>query len=289
MPTPTAISQVGICVKPGSPQAAQAAREVADWLSARDVAVLADPESGSALGVAGQERGVLAEKADLLVVLGGDGTILAVAREVGERRVPILGVNLGTLGFLAEVAPDEMFEMLGRVLADEILLVPRMRLLVRASRGGRELTRELALNDAVLNRSDLSRMIDLEARADGVPVTTYHGDGLIVATPTGSTAYTLSAGGPILMPGSRVYVVTPICPHTLSQRPLVLSDQAVLEIDVHPRDGSCQLTIDGQVGAILEEGDQVTVECSEHPAHFVASRVNSQFGVLRTKLGWGAG
>jgi NAD+ kinase len=289
MPTPTAISHVGICVKPGSPQAAQAALEVADWLGSRGVGVLADRESAAALGIAGAERAVLAEKADLLVVLGGDGTILSVARAVGERRVPILGVNLGTLGFLAEVAPDEMFAMLERVLAEELQVVPRMRLQVRACRGERELMRELALNDAVLTRSDLSRMIDLEARSDGVPVTTYHGDGLIVATPTGSTAYTLSAGGPILMPGSQVFVVTPICPHTLSQRPLVFSDRAILEIDVYPRDGSCQLTVDGQVGAILEDGDRVTVECSEHPAHFVTARANSQFGVLRTKLGWGAG
>ena len=221
-------------------------------------------------------------------MLGGDGTLLSVAREIGARAVPILGVNLGTLGFLAEFAPSEERDVLERVLRGDYATVERMRLDVRALRGGREAFRSHALNDAVVARTDLSRMIDLETAADGVPVTTYHGDGLIVATPTGSTAYTLSAGGPILMPGARVFVLTPICPHALAQRPLVLPDSARLSVVVHPRDGAAHLTVDGQLGLALEEGDRIEIAASAHPAHFVASPYRSRFDVLRTKLGWGA-
>ena len=278
------VHRVGICAKPRSAAAQRAARELAEWLTARGVEVMRD----DTLGAGGLERRVLAEKADLLVVLGGDGTLLSVAREVGARPVPILGVNLGTLGFLAEFAPSEEREVLERVLRGDYTTVERMRLDVRALRGGREQFRSHALNDAVIARTDLSRMIDLEASADGVPVTTYHGDGLIVATPTGSTAYTLSAGGPILMPGARVFVLTPICPHALAQRPLVLPDSARLSVLVHPREGAAHLTVDGQLGLALEEGDRIELAASRHPAQFVASPFRSRFDVLRTKLGWGA-
>jgi len=283
------ISAVGLCVKPASAQAGEAARALAGRLAERGVAVQADPEAARWLGSAGQARAGLAEKVDLLVVLGGDGTLLAVAREIGHASVPILGVNLGQLGFLAEVAPEEQLEALDHVLRGAFETVPRMRLDVRAERRGAEVVRALALNDLVIKGSDLARMIDLEALTDGTRVGVYHGDGLIVSTPTGSTAYNLSAGGPILMPGSRVFVLTPICPHTLTQRPLVLPETAGLEIEVRPRDGGAQLTVDGQVGARLESGDRVLVAVSEHPAHFVVSPFRSRFDVLRTKLGWGAG
>ena len=278
------VHRVGLCAKPRSAPALAAARELVSWLTARGVEVLLD----DSLGAGGLERRALAEKADLLVVLGGDGTLLSVAREVGARAVPILGVNLGTLGFLAEFAPSEEREVLERVLRGDYTTVERMRLDVRVARGGRELLRSHALNDAVITRADLSRMIDLEATADGVPVTTYHGDGLIVATPTGSTAYTLSAGGPILMPGARVFVLTPICPHALAQRPLVLPDTTALAITVHPRDGAARLTVDGQLALALADGDRIEVAASAHPAQFVASPFRSRFDVLRTKLGWGA-
>ncbi len=282
------IAAVGFCVKPASAKAGEAARALARRLAERGVAVSGDPEAARWLGVDGQKRALLAEKVDLLVVLGGDGTLLAVAREIGLAAVPILGVNLGQLGFLAEVAPEEQLEALDHVLRGEFETVARMRLEVRAGRGGAESVRALALNDLVIKGSDLARMIDLEARSDGARIGVYHGDGLIVSTPTGSTAYNLSAGGPILMPGSRVFVLTPICPHTLTHRPLVLPETARLEIEVHPREGGAQLTVDGQLGAKLEGGDRVEVAVSAHPAHFVESPFRSRFDVLRTKLGWGA-
>lgn len=281
------VRHVGLCLKPGAVEAAEMARAVLEQLARHGVTCELDPEAAAILGGEGIPRSALAEKVDLLVVVGGDGTLLAVARQAGPRPVPILGVNQGALGFLAEVAPEELDAVLGRVLAGEFETVTRMRLQVRATRAGKELVSELALNDAVITRGDLSRMIDLETFTDGAPVTTYRGDGLIVATPTGSTAYTLSAGGPILMPGSKVIALTPICPHGLSQRPVVLPESMTLEIRVFPREGSAHLTIDGQVGVTLELGDRIFVESSEHQAHFVASPFRSRFDVLRSKLGWG--
>ncbi|MDD9873221.1 MAG: NAD(+)/NADH kinase [Deltaproteobacteria bacterium] len=304
----TAISAVGLCLKPNSAEAGAAARDLSAQLRRRGVAVLADEEAAQWCGCEPQPRGAMAERAELLIVLGGDGTLLSVARAIEERPVPILGVNLGTLGFLAEVNPGELPGVLDRVLAGDYATEPRLRLEVRAWRpganaangaggadaaaeDGRELLRALALNDAVVTRGDLSRIIDLETWSDGVPLANYHGDGLIVATPTGSTAYTLSAGGPILMPGARACVVTPICPHTLSQRPIVLPDSATLEMAVRSREHTAQLTVDGQVGVALQAEDRVAVRAAASPAHFVVSplRSRSHTAVLRAKLGWGGG
>ncbi|MDD9827742.1 MAG: NAD(+)/NADH kinase [Deltaproteobacteria bacterium] len=304
----TAISAVGLCLKPNSAEAGAAARDLSAQLRRRGVAVLADKEAAQWCGCEPQPRGAMAERAELLIVLGGDGTLLSVARAIEERPVPILGVNLGTLGFLAEVNPGELPGVLDRVLAGDYATEPRLRLEVRAWRpganaangaggagaaaeDGRELLRALALNDAVVTRGDLSRIIDLETWSDGVPLANYHGDGLIVATPTGSTAYTLSAGGPILMPGARACVVTPICPHTLSQRPIVLPDSATLEMAVRSREHTAQLTVDGQVGVALQAEDRVAVRAAASPAHFVVSplRSRSHTAVLRAKLGWGGG
>ncbi len=286
-PIPGPVRRVGLCLKPGATEAEPMVRGLLERLAARSVAWELDPEAARLVGGVPTPREVLAEKVDLLVVVGGDGTLLAATRAAGTRAVPILGVNQGALGFLAEVAPDEIDEVLGRVLDGHFTVVPRARLRVRAFRDGREIGSGLALNDAVITRSDLSRMIDLETYTDGAHVTTYRGDGLIAATPTGSTAYTLSAGGPILVPGSRVFALTPICPHALSHRPVVLPDSTRVEVRVFTRDGSAHLTIDGQVGVTLEAGDCVRVEGSSHPAHFVASPFRSRFDVLRTKLGWG--
>ena len=188
-------------------------------------------------------------------MLGGDGTLLAAARAIGERAVPMLGVNLGTLGFLAETSSDELYDALEQAFAGRLVVAPRMRLEVEVERGGHVVERCLALNDAVIGKSALSRMIDLETRADGAFVTTYHSDGLIVATPTGSSAYSLSAGGPILLPEGESIVLTPICPHTLTQRPLVLPDRYRIEILVlDTRGGDVHLTVDGQVGVRARAG-----------------------------------
>jgi NAD+ kinase len=281
----TKTETVGVVIKPGVARAEQAVRDLAKWLAPRGVRVRYDAPAAAAAGEAATSHAELAQAADLLVVLGGDGTLLSVARALGERAVPILGINLGTLGFLAETSIDEMEAAIAGALAGTMRVERRLRLSVEHVRAGHVADRWLALNDAVV-ASTVARLIEIEARADGRLVSTYHADGLIVSTPTGSTAYSLSAGGPILLPGLEALLLTPICPHTLTQRPLVVPDSAVLEIAAKPGT-QARLTVDGQEGVELDEGDQVRVRRSEHGVSLVVSPQRSRFDVLRAKLRWG--
>ncbi len=284
-----AYRSVGICLKPGRPDLGPAVLQLAGWLEQRGHEVLLDREAAASLGREGLHRHQLAEKVELGIVLGGDGTLLAVARAFGARPVPILGINLGTLGFMAEISRDELFPRLEEVLAGRYEIEARMRLQVGVQRESVGDQRFLALNDAVISNTALSRMVDLEMIAGGISVATYHADGLILATPTGSTAYSLSAGGPLLPPGFEAMLVTPICPHTLSQRPLVLAPQTQLTIRVLPtRGGEVHLTVDGQVGCALASGDLVQVSRSEHPVRMLVPPGRNPFEVLRQKLHWGA-
>jgi NAD+ kinase len=279
---------VGVCVKRDEPQVAERVVALEEWLHDHSVEVLLDREAARWLRRPGVDLEELAGRVDLLIVLGGDGTLLAAARAVGERSVPLLGVNLGTLGFLAETSSDELHTALEQAFAGRLVVAERMRLQVEVERRGIVVERQLALNDAVIGKSALSRMIDLETRADGAFVTTYHSDGLIVATPTGSTAYSLSAGGPVLLPEGDSIVLTPICPHTLTQRPLVLPDRYRIEILVHDtRGGDVHLTVDGQVGVALEQGDRVSAARSSFPTRLLVSPHRSRFAVMREKLRWG--
>jgi len=281
------IRSVGVAIKAGEPRALPAARKLRKWLQERGIEVCFDTEAAAAAEEAGSSRAELANRCDLIAVLGGDGTFLAVAREVGGRRVPLLGVNLGTLGFLTEVSLSEVETALEQILGGELQLQTRMRLSVRLEREGATVHEYTALNDAVITKGAVSRLIDLEARADGALVSAYHADGLIVATPTGSTAYSLSAGGPLLLPDVDALLLTPICPHTLTQRPVVLPDRVQLEISVTRPGEEIQLTVDGQEGAPLRVGDRVWVERSHYPIQTVVAQDRSRFDVLRTKLRWG--
>ena len=275
---------VAICMKPAREHAGLV-RGLAKWLAERGHRVLLDEEAAEAVGRPAAPRAEVTAGADLVVVLGGDGTRLSVAREAGERAVPILGVNLGTLGFMAEIAQDEMYAALERVLGGEARIEARMRLAVTALRGGRELGRWLALNDAVVANASSARMIEAGVRVDDMEVCQYHADGLIVSTPTGSTAYSLSAGGPILDPRLEAFVLTPISPHTLTQRPVVLP--ASSRIELRPVGQSLALTVDGQSGCPLQEGDRVEVVRSSHPVSLVVSPFRHHFEILREKLRWG--
>jgi NAD+ kinase len=294
------IRSVGLCVKANHPEAGGTVRGLAKWLTARGLDALLDEDAAELAGAPGRTREAVASAVDLLVVLGGDGTLLSVARAAGARPVPILGVNLGTLGFLTEVTHDELYAALERVLAGQAHVEPRMRLDVRAERGHddpvrergpdgpvRELGRWLALNDAVITAEALARMLELEAFVAGRKVTTYHADGLIAATPTGSTAYSLAAGGPILDTAMDAIILNPISPHTLTQRPLVFPGDREIEVRAHPGGSPLHLTVDGQAGMRLEDGDVVRISRSAHPALLVTSPFRTRFDILRTKLHWG--
>jgi NAD+ kinase len=281
------IRTVGVAIKPGAARATAAARDLAKWLAPRGLRTLFEPCAAEAVGEGATDFEAIGREAQLMVVLGGDGTLLGVARQLGTHAVPILGINLGTLGFLTEVPVAGMEEALERVLAGELRIEQRSRLEVALERDGRSLGAWRALNDAVITKGDPGRLIDLEARADGQLVSAYHGDGLIVSTPTGSTAYSLSAGGPILLPGLCSFVLTPICPHTLTQRPLVLPDAVHLEVIVRTPGRDGQLTVDGQEGIRVETDDCVRVRRSPHPVQLVVPSQRSRFEVLRAKLRWG--
>lgn len=282
------VRSVGICVKLGQRGLAGMVDGLERWLVEQGFEVLPDPEAGRWTRASGIPRVELAQRADLVVALGGDGTLLAVARAIGERDVPILGVNLGTLGFLAETAREDLFPTLEAVFEGHFVIEERMRFDVGVERDGEVLGRFVALNDAVISNTALSRMVHLATRADGAEVTTYHADGLIIATPTGSTAYSLSAGGPLLLPTLQAIVLTPISPHTLTQRPLVLPETCVVEIYVEERrGGEVHLTVDGQVGRALDDDDIVTVRRSEHPARLLVPSGQNRFELMRAKLRWG--
>lgn len=281
------IRSLGLCVKPHQLQLAEVVRELEKWLAERGVAVVPDEDAGRWTEAPSAPRADLGGKVDAVVVLGGDGTLLAVARALGERAVPILGVNLGTLGFLAEIAQDELFPTLEDVIAGRYREEARMRLEVRVERDGASRGRYLALNDAVVS-TQVSRIVELDTRADGVDVATYHADGLIVATPTGSTAYSLSAGGPLVLPALEAIVITPICPHTLTQRPLVLPASCRVEVRVRDARGpEARLTVDGQVGCEIGEADRLVVCRSPHSVPLLVAPDRNRFEVMRAKLRWG--
>jgi NAD+ kinase len=284
------MKSIGITAKVTSPTALSYAHELAEKLSARGYNVCFDDITGAAIGdgVRCYGKTDIGAHADLLITFGGDGTLLSVARHA-PAHVPILGVNMGTLGFLTEVRVEEFPAMLERVLAGDFLLEPRVTFDVSVTGGGREELRYRVLNDAAINKSALSRIIEMRVRVAGLFVSTFRADGLIVATPTGSTAYNLSAGGPIIYPTMGAVVITPICPHMLTNRPLVLPDELDIEIGIntHSEDQEIYLTLDGQEGIALTERDRVCVRKSEHRVLLVQSPDKNYFDVLRTKLKWG--
>jgi NAD+ kinase len=262
--------RIGIAARPGGLDLESLLRNIVEVV--RDHGVEIACETGIGLpreavpGIEWLPRDQVLARADLVIALGGDGTVLAVARDIGERSVPILGVNRGHLGFLADVSPEVVDAALAKVLAGQYEIRERLRLRVSRLSSGALRAGDLVLNDAVITKSTpLARMIELRTWVGGERVATYRSDGLIVATPTGSTAYNLSAGGPLLDPSLRVMVLNPICPHTLTQRPLVLPDSAEVEVEL-----------------ISHEEVALTL------ARFVELPPYNHFDTLRAKLGWGA-
>jgi NAD+ kinase len=282
------VKRVGIVAKPHKPETLAVLRELLPWLEARGVESALDDEIAGLIGASGgQPRVELARLADLLIVLGGDGTLLSVARLIGARDVPILGVNLGALGFLTEVTLEELYPALEGVLRGTYQVTRRILLSATVRREGRIIAEYVALNDAVINKGALARLIDLDTYIDGQYVTTFRADGLILSTPTGSTAYSLAAGGPIVYPTLRALVMTPICPHMLTFRPLVIPDGVKVEVVHTSADAPASLTLDGQVGFTLRHQDVVEVRRSDHTITLIKSPSKNYFQILRAKLKWG--
>lgn len=281
------IRRVGIVVKPHHRRSREVAEALVRWLMRRRVEIVLDRQTASLLDrPGGSDREPMAATTDLLIVVGGDGTLLSVARAVGAARTPILGVNFGSLGFLTEVPLESMIPALSRVLAGHFTVEPRMRIRASVLRGKREVARHDLLNDVVINKSALARILNIDVTVDGVYVTTYRADGLILSTPTGSTAYSLSAGGPIVDPRVAAFALTPICPHTLSNRPLVLPKSSVVEVSLRNNHENVYVTIDGQVGFPLVGDDRVRARMAPHPVMLVLSERKDYFEVLRQRLKW---
>ena len=282
------MKSIGIFVKRHHQDAVRIAAQVAEWLNGRGIAVLADEALAAAVPAAKScPAAAIPDAADLLIVLGGDGTLLSVARLVGDRSTPILGINLGSLGFLTEITRDEIIPVLEQLVAGELTVSERLRLDVIIRREKMEVARYRVLNDLVINKGALARIIDMEAWVDDTYLTTFKADGLIVATPTGSTAYNLAAGGPIISPALHCLVISPICPHMLTNRPIIVSDEAVIRIEVKFQNEEVALTADGQIGMPLQGGDVVEIRRSPHPTLLVLSPTKDYFQILRTKLKWG--
>ena len=279
------IRTVGLVVKRNRPRAARLAARVVAMLKRRGVRVLADVE-GFPAGAPARGKAELARECELIVVLGGDGTLLSIARHT-DGSVPILGINMGELGFLTEVTEAEALPMLGRVLSGRFELDRRMTLAASLERGGKTIGRFRALNDVVVSNGSLARIVGFGVSVDGLPLASYRADGLIVATPTGSTAYSLSAGGPVVEPTVQALIVSPISPHTLSNRPVVLRPEAVVRIAVAERENDAILTIDGQESKRLAGRDVIVVRRGRATVSLVRSPDRTYYEVLRAKLGWG--
>jgi NAD+ kinase len=270
-----AFKSVVIFSKPKQPDVAQVAGELEVWLRQRGVEATADPPAH------------LTTAADLAVVVGGDGTLLAAARALGDHQIPILAINYGSLGFLTEVTLEQMYRALENVLGGRFVTIRRMMMDITVHQGAAAVTDYLALNDAVINKGTVARIIEIEARVDGHYVSSFRADGIIVCTPTGSTAYNLSAGGPITFPTMSAMIVTPICSHTLTNRPIVLPGDVLIEMTLKSEQEEVHLTVDGQVGLRLNPGDRVSVRKSRHSVQLIAPGDKNYFDVLRGKLKWG--
>jgi len=281
------ISTVGIISKPKIARAPEIVSGLLAWLTARGVRYRCDQLTAEYAGIAEFfSRDELPADVDLLIVLGGDGTLLSAARAVAGHDVPIFAVNLGHLGFLTSIRVEELYPELERAIRGEHRIGLRRMIACELQRDGKTIASYSALNDVVIAKSELARMIDLDTHVDNHFVAAYKADGLIIATPTGSTAYSLSAGGPVVFPSVNAFCITPICPHMLTNRPVIVPDSSVIQILNHGEDGT-YLTIDGQVGEPLSKGDRIVCRSSPKTIQLIRPPKMLFFDVLREKLKWG--
>jgi NAD+ kinase len=281
------MKNIGFICKRGTPEPVELLREVKPWLEGRGCRLFVEKETALSLGIEGFKTEDIPGLADLVVVLGGDGTMISAARYAASCDVPIMGVNLGGLGFITQSNKGGIFRAIDRALAGDCPVEERIMLEALLRREDGETSRFSALNDIVINKAALARMIEIEALVDDLYLTTYRADGLIISTPTGSTAYSLAAGGPILYPTLGCIVITPICPHVLTNRPLVLPDDRSVRVTLTNDIEKVFLTCDGQVGCPLRQGDVVEVRKSAHVTRILNPGLHDHFELLRSKLKWG--
>lgn len=281
------MKKIGLICKPGGSETLQLLKELLVWLKDKDAEAFVDAGSAQNLSIRGYPPSQIPELVDVIVMLGGDGTMLSVARLACKAGVPILGVNMGGLGFITEVQKTEVYESMEQVFADNLHIENRMMLSANVCRGGQTIAEYTVLNDVVINKGALARIINLETSINGLYVNNFMADGLIVSTPTGSTGYCLSAGGPILYPSMESIVLIPICPHTLANRPIVLPDTVLIEIALRSHSEDVCLTLDGQVGFPLQQDDSVVVEKSMCRTRLIVPPNRDFFQILRAKLKWG--
>ena len=279
---------IGLVGHPKKEGVAELTAALRDEFARQDVQLCLDEAAATLLGNSGAGRSVseLGAGCELIIVLGGDGTILSTVRALGENLRPIFGINLGTLGFLTCLGPADYRQAVRSIVSGNYLLSSRALLDVTIVRDGASVEAHFGLNDAVISRGALSRLIRLETRVNGALLTTYNADGLIVATPTGSTAYSLSAGGPLLTPESNVFAITPICPHTLTNRSVVVGDQAVIEVRLGKQEDEVYLTVDGQHGLAMRSGDIVRIRRAEKSLLLAMLPDLPFFELARRKLKW---
>ncbi len=283
------IKKIGIVSKPKKAEIREIVPQLVEWLRERDIEVSFDKETGSILSSSEKclTRNELPGKVDLLIVLGGDGTLLAAARALYRHEVPIFAVNLGDLGFLTVITRDELYPALEGVLSGNYRSERRVQIEGELVRADEVLSTFRALNDVVLNKGAIARIQDFEVYADGEFISNYKSDGLIISTPTGSTAYSLAAGGPVVSPSVEAFIVTPICAHTLTNRPLVLRDSAHIEIVVKSQREAAYLTVDGQVGIATHSEDIIRVCKSDSFVELIQPPERNYYEILRQKLKWG--
>ena len=282
------IKKIGIISKPRKKDAGPILSKLVQWLKDRNIEPLMDQETAGLIDFdSSHKRHDIPALSDFIIVLGGDGTLISVARLIGGSGTPILGVNLGSLGFLTEVTLDEVYPLLEKILLGEMSIDERWTLEVSVQRGDRELTKYTVLNDVVINKGALARMILMETVIDGKYLNTYRADGLIISTPTGSTAYSLSAGGPIIHPKVGAIIISPICPHTITNRPIVVRDDVMVEVTLRSENEDVLVTLDGQEGYPLQYLDKVVVKKSTNSIRLITSPDKDYYEVLRQKLRWG--
>ncbi len=282
------IKTVGVVVKPHHKEAWQTACELSVWLGERNINLVGKPHAETEIcNIQTAETEDFKEDVDLIIVLGGDGTMISTARLTGKRETLVLGINYGSLGYLTEFRIEEMFSAIEEILKGNYEIDRRVMLEVEHRRDEELLGGGRVLNDVVINKAVLARIIEIEVELDGLYVNSFRADGLIIATPTGSTAYSLSAGGPIVFPSMNAMVLTPICPFTLTNRPIVVPDTAEISLKLQNESDGVVLTLDGQIGYQMQTGDTVSIRKSATSFNLVQPPNRNYFDVLRNKLKWG--